>query len=228
MEINDILQKTSVLLPTRCAASGLAVNETEYAIVDGITSFVYIFSFCGMYKGAVPTMRPYRKIVHNHEKNIYYALDSCSSIVYLLNDRFEETDILSHRINAKIIDISFSEGKLFLVLPHAIYSNCDSTPELVSSDCNIFFQCFARCEKIYAGAFFESNNGQLVISNGESKIFNCLPTSVSIKTIFTTDGGGIYGFFGKNYVNNYIIPIYENQNVNFSNLYEFLCVKQSV
>ncbi len=228
MEIYDILQKTSILLPTRFAASGLAVNETEYAIVDGLTSFVYIFSFCGMYKGAVPTMRPYRKIVHDHEKNIYYALSSCQSIVYLLNERFEETDILSHGINIKIIDISFSEGKLLLVSPHAIYGYCDFGSELISADCNIFIQSFAKHEKIYAGAFFENNNGQLVISDGESKIFNCIPPCVSIKTIFTTDGGGIYGFFGKNYVNNYIIPIYENQNVNFSNLYKFLCIKQSV
>ena len=44
----DFSKAIPILLPTRKASSGATVNKTEFVVVDGITPYVYIFSFCGL------------------------------------------------------------------------------------------------------------------------------------------------------------------------------------
>ncbi len=240
-EENEYKKAVSILLPTRRASSGATVNKTEFVIVDGITPYIYIYSFCGAFKGAVPTLRAYGKIVYSMETNSYYALDGhCSSNIYVLNCRFEETDKFSTECSSALTGISLSPKSCYYgMISNGFCSNCQNqcnnaenllltSPHYVSSSTktgrnisyirntckNVFLNSFVATEEGFAEAYCQGSSEciQIFINCNETTI--TIPRCVSIKNLFTTDGGGIYGFFGKNYTNSYILPIYENECIN--------------
>ncbi len=223
MSTNDFFTETPILLPTRAASSGVAVNKTEYVVVDGMTSYIYLFSFCGGYKGAIPVLRPYKKITYSMETDTYYALSSgCSGNVYILNCRFEETDKISLDCSSTLWDISLFGGgdcseKLILTSPHGVNSYSKSGGQINQmrhSEKNVFFTSFVKTSVASAEGISKGCEEYIRLIAGceESQIL--IPHCVSLKNLFSTDGGGIYGFFSKNYINNYIVPIYENDSVN--------------
>jgi hypothetical protein len=224
MNINDILSETPILLPTRASSSGAAVNKTEYIVVDGLTPYIYVFSFCGMYKGAVPTLRPYRKIAYCMETDSYYALGcNCNSNIYILNCRFEETGRISTENNCKITDISLNcqNGCETLILshPHSVSAYTKSgieTREIRKFNNDVFYNSFAKTDVLTVEGITKGCDDFIRIIINCEEICLKIPNCVTLKNLFTTDGGGIYGFFSKDYINNYIIPIYENETVNSS------------
>ncbi len=218
---NDFLNETAILLPTRGASSGVAVNKTEYAVVDGMTPYIYIFSFCGMYKGAVPTLRPYRKLVYSMDDDIYYSLGcNCSSDIYTLNCRFEETDKIRSEATSRITDISLSEsGELILSQLHSVNAftrNGTLSREIRKQNYSLFYNGFVETESGSAEGVSKNDTEHIRLTINGDEISAVIPTGTTLKNLFSTDGGGIYGFFGKNYVNNYIVPLYENESFNAS------------
>lgn len=225
MSTNDFPTETSILLPTRTSASGTAVNKTEYAVVDGITSYIYIFSFCGVFKGALPTLRPYKKLVYSMDTDSYFALSrDCSGYVYILNCRFEEIDRINVEYNTPALDISLFENgecakELLVTSPHTVDSYTQQGSrinELRKSTKNIFYSSFVKTAHASAESFSRGCEEYVSIIVGCEEHGILIPPCVSLKNLFTTDGGGIYGFFGKNYANGFIIPLYENETVNSS------------
>ncbi len=239
-EETEYANAVSILLPTRKAASGATVNKTEFVVVDGINPYVYIYSFCGMFKGAVPTLRPYGKIVYSMETDSYYALDGyCSSNIYTLNCRFEETNKTTSECSSKLTGISLFNGrdnrciysscpinagedcpnseKLILTSPHSVFlsSKTGSFASTFRSSCkNVFINSFVAVENGFAESYCENSLEYIRISICCKETTFSIPRCVYVKNLFTTDGGGIYGFFGKNYTNGYILPIYENECIN--------------
>lgn len=223
MGTNDFLNETSILLPTRAASSGATVNKTEYIVVDGMTPFVYVFSFCGSFKGALPTLRPYKKLVYSMETDSYYALGSgCDGNIYTLNCRFEETDKYHSECNTSILDISLFENtqcseELILTLPHSVSTftkRGSRISEIRSNSKNVFFTTFVKTDTASAEGFSKGDDEYVRLIVGCEENYILIPYCVSLKNLFTTDGGGIYGFFSKNYTNNFVVPIYENETVN--------------
>jgi|GEM_PF-4943042 len=239
-EETEYANAVSILLPTRKAASGATVNKTEFVVVDGINPYVYIYSFCGMFKGAVPTLRPYGKIVYSMETDSYYALDGyCSSNIYTLNCRFEETNKTTSECSSKLTGISLFNGRdnrcinahcplnaiedcpnaerLLLTSPRSVFlsSKTGSLASMLRSSCrNVFMNSFVAVENGFAESYCENSLEYIRISICCKETTFSIPRCVYVKNLFTTDGGGIYGFFGKNYTNGYILPIYENECIN--------------
>ncbi|MBE6648968.1 MAG: hypothetical protein E7614_05555 [Ruminococcaceae bacterium] len=223
MNTNDILRGTPILLPTRAASSGLAVNKTEYVVVDGMTSYVYIFSFDGIFKGAVPTLRPYRKLTYSIDTDSYYALGcDCGNEIYTLNCRFEETDRafaenVSHLTDISLYPESECGEKLLLSSPHEVNVFSKSgiqITEIRKKGRDIFYNSFVKTECATAEGITKNCEEYVRLSVNCEETILALPFCVTLKNLFVTDGGGIYGFFSKNYVNNYVVPIYENDTVN--------------
>lgn len=223
MSTNEFLNETSILLPTRAASSGAAVNKTEYVVVDGMTPYIYVFSFCGAFMGAVPTLRPYKKITYSMETDSYYALGcDCGGAVYTLNCRFVETDKICIDCSSTILDVSLYQRDLcpealLLTYPHSVGAftksgNLDS--EMRKSKKNTFYTSFIKTATAYAEGFSRGCEEYISISAGCVENSIIVPSCVSLKNLFATDGGGIYGFFSKNYAYNFIVPLYENETVN--------------
>lgn len=239
-EETEYTNAVSILLPTRKAASGATVNKTEYVVADGINPYVYIYSFCGMFKGAVPTLRPYSKIVYSMETDSYYALDGyCSSNIYTLNCRFEEIGKTTSECSSKLTGISLFNGsdnrcinshcplnaiedcpnaeRLLLTSPRSVFlsSKTGNLASTIRSSCrNVFINSFVAVENGFAESYCENSLEYIRISIRCKETTFSIPRCVYVKNLFTTDGGGIYGFFGKNYTNGYILPIYENECIN--------------
>ncbi len=225
MNTNDFLNETPILLPTRAASSGAAVNKTEYVIVDGMTSYIYLFSFCGGFKGAIPTLRPYKKITYSMETDSYYALGKgCDQNIYVLNCRFEETDKISTENNLTLLDISLVENQdcseaLIVTSPHSINSytkNGGHICQIRKSEKSTFYTSFVKTDSASAEGISKGCEDYIRLIVGCEESYFIIPQCVYLKNIFLTDGGGIYGFFSKNYVNNFIVPLYENDTVNSS------------
>jgi hypothetical protein len=223
MSTNDFFNETPILLPTRAASSGVAINKTEYAVVDGMTPYIYLFSFCGGYKGAVPVLRPYKRITYSMETDSYYALSNgCYGNVYTLNCRFEETDKILIDCSSALWDISLLSGgecseEFILTSPHSVSSYTKSGGQINQirhSEKNVFFTSFVKTSTVSAEGISKGCEEyiRLIVGCEENRIL--IPRCISLKNLFTTDGGGIYGFFSKNYVNNFIVPLYENESVN--------------
>ncbi len=230
MNTSDFISETSILLPTRAASSGATVNKTEYLVVDGMTSYIYVFSFCGEFKGAIPVLRPYKKIVYCMDTDTYFALgNGCGNVIYILNCRLEETDRISTDCSSVFLDVSISKSQetsttycgnsLILTSPHSIEEYTKGGKRLNSisiCDCSTFYSSFVKTPVISAESFSKGSYTYLHLTENCDEQTIIIPPCITLKNLFSTDGGGIYGFFGKNYANNYIVPIYENESVNLS------------
>lgn len=230
MSKSDFISETSILLPTRAASSGATVNKTEYLVVDGMTSYIYVFSFCGEFKGAIPVLRPYKKIVYCMDTDTYFALgNGCGNVIYTLNCRLEETDRINTDCSSLLLDISISEIKeaspvycgnsLMLTTPHSIEEYTKGGKRLNSiavCDSSTFYSSFVKTSAVTAESFLKGSYTYLRLTENCDEQTLIIPPCVTLKNLFSTDGGGIYGFFSKNYANNYIVPIYENDSVNLS------------
>ena len=224
MSKNDFFNETPILLPTRSASSGATVNKTEYVIVDGMTPYIYVFSFCGVFMGAVPTLRPYKKITYSMETDSYYALGcGCDEYVYTLNCRFVETDKINIDYAYPILDLSLLQSEqcaesLVLTAPHSVglfTHSGNREADMRVGRKNTFYISYVKTSSAQAEGFSKGNDEYININAGCDENYIPVPSCVSLKNLFATDGGGIYGFFSKNYAYNFIVPLYENDTVNY-------------
>ncbi len=225
--IENIMKGTHFLLPTRGPASGVAVTPTEYIATDGINPYAYVYSFCGVFKGAVPTLRPYEKIVYCSETDSYYATDGyCSGRIYTLNCRLEETDSFPLRSVGVVLDISlYSESSDPCGCSCSLVVTSPCRTDLFTSKGNYLstlrqggrnsrFISFVQRDNGFAEGFSSDRREYIIFRNGCTETTNELERCVRLKSLFSTDGGGVWGLFTKNYSNNYIMPVFENDTLN--------------
>ena len=222
--MDDIVNNVSILLPTGAASSGAAVNKTEYVVVDGFTPYVYLFSFCGMFKSAVPTLRTYRKIVYDMECDRYFALGcGCNTAVYVLNCRFEEVDIIIPDDCLKISDISLTASKsgetlIALAKYHSVgiyRTSGRKVDTLRDHNPDISYLSFVSSCGIEAEGILKNSTEHIsMTAHGCTEASTALPSCITLKNLFVTDGGGLYGFFSKNYIYNYVVPLFEADCIN--------------
>ena len=101
-------ENVSLVLPTSTRLSGACLTENGIAAVDGYSPYIFLFDGSGCFEAAVPARRAYDSISSNDAEVFVCCGCGCDKNIYFLNDRFEETGVMTpDRSDGKTISASF-------------------------------------------------------------------------------------------------------------------------
>ncbi|MBQ7647327.1 MAG: hypothetical protein IJS94_08670, partial [Clostridia bacterium] len=112
--MQNLCSGVSIVLPTSSCLSGATVCSGGYAAVDGHSPYIFLFDKSGCFTAAVPARRPYGSISTNDTECFVCCGCGCDKNVYYLNDRFEETGVMTpDRSSGNPVSASFYTGEPF-------------------------------------------------------------------------------------------------------------------
>ena len=225
---NNALQ--TFILDNRCAAVSAVSTQENIAATDGKECEIHIINGENACNRRINTLRAYRKL-RAHGNCGYTALACCDRAeMYILDSDFREVDSLildttepcacggicegDNNLN----DASFTviESEKFIVAAFDknvyLYDLCGQRQSLLcTADRNeIITDFISPYQGLYAMSTVKAGIRTVTVSDGSDTHSAILGQGHTLRMLIDGGNGNIHGLFGKNYIYNKILPIYEN------------------
>lgn len=219
---NNILR--SFMLNNKLASVSATILPDSTLATDGFNCAVYHFDLCGNLIGCTNTAHPYIRV--RKIDSGYTAINRCENRIYFLNDCFVVQDFIDLRASSQngcgrnggvLTDSNLVEiGTEFFVsgaFPENAYlfdTNGRKFTRLCQTNTNEYLTDFLYIsDNLFAMSSIQGKNRIITVSENQNTFSGILNSAYNLRMLIHYENA-IYGLFGRCYLQNQIIKIYEN------------------